>query len=629
MALGNSWTTVASGSQSKQYYDDYYKTYFTLTLSYYIDAKLDSQSTTNNQSYISIRARTTVSHSLSSYNVSFTATGCRGWTPDSPYSFGNTTVLTGSATVNHNAAGAGSLSVSGRLIAGGMGYDISISGSIALPTIDRYSVLTAFNNFIIEDGFSIGFTDYLNNKTLTLTCKINNDVILEKTYTSTSGAHTDSFTFTNEQLSIIYNSVGASQKSAKFSLTLATSGISPTSSKEATGTLKSNLNAPIIDSESISEADSKLIECGVADNEIVRYLSSKLITATASARNGATISGIKVRNGSSGTDYDMTKSNGSYSKALSNLTANTFILTATDSRGFTATATITCTIKNYTRPSVEKIDFDRTSAITSTGYVRPVGSYWFGSAGNTTNSVTWKYRISSTSSAQEATCVGSKWSGEATLPSGTLLRENTYECTVIVTDAFGESASLSTSIGPAKLSAWIGKETMRAEGFVGAHYIGVFPVGSIYMSVTDTNPGEYFGGTWVQIGQGRTLVGVGPIGANTTSDHGDVAAGSFSPAVNEMGGALSHRHYMHGIDADGPRAAIGAVDQSPNRIGYYAVTPSAFGVSSTGSYVVQGTNVTSESSSHTFNHYTPVYGYTQGTGSIEPYLAVYIWQRTA
>ncbi len=38
----------------------------------------------------------------------------------------------------------------------------------------------------------------------------------------------------------------------------------------------------------------------------------------------------------------------------------------------------------------------------------------------------------------------------------------------------------------------------------------IYPIGSIYLSLNATNPATLFGGTWEQISQGRTLVGVDP-----------------------------------------------------------------------------------------------------------------------
>ena len=46
------------------------------------------------------------------------------------------------------------------------------------------------------------------------------------------------------------------------------------------------------------------------------------------------------------------------------------------------------------------------------------------------------------------------------------------------------------------------------DAFVSACLLKIYPVGSIYMSVNDTNPATFLGGTWVRWGQGRVPVGV-------------------------------------------------------------------------------------------------------------------------
>ena len=41
-----------------------------------------------------------------------------------------------------------------------------------------------------------------------------------------------------------------------------------------------------------------------------------------------------------------------------------------------------------------------------------------------------------------------------------------------------------------------------------ANLLAAFPVGSIYINVTGTNPGTFLGGTWVAFGSGKVLVGL-------------------------------------------------------------------------------------------------------------------------
>lgn len=44
-----------------------------------------------------------------------------------------------------------------------------------------------------------------------------------------------------------------------------------------------------------------------------------------------------------------------------------------------------------------------------------------------------------------------------------------------------------------------------------------FPVGSVYITYTNQNPGNFLGGTWTQFGQGRTLIGQGTGNDGSTS----------------------------------------------------------------------------------------------------------------
>ena len=39
-------------------------------------------------------------------------------------------------------------------------------------------------------------------------------------------------------------------------------------------------------------------------------------------------------------------------------------------------------------------------------------------------------------------------------------------------------------------------------------FLKAYPIGSIYISYNNTNPGTLFGGTWESFGSGRTLVGI-------------------------------------------------------------------------------------------------------------------------
>lgn len=59
----------------------------------------------------------------------------------------------------------------------------------------------------------------------------------------------------------------------------------------------------------------------------------------------------------------------------------------------------------------------------------------------------------------------------------------------------------------------------------------IYPIGSVYISLTNTNPGTYLKGTWEQFAQGRTLVGVGS---------GSDGSNTQTFDVNDTGGEYKH-----------------------------------------------------------------------------------------
>lgn len=118
-----------------------------------------------------------------------------------------------------------------------------------------------------------------------------------------------------------------------------------------------------------------------------------------------------------------------------------------------------------------------------------------------------------------------------------------------------------------------------------------YPVGSIYMSVNNINPSEFFGGTWEQI-KDRFLLACGSTYKNGTTG----GEASHQLTVNEM---PSHSH-------------------TKNSVGW---------TGSGGFWVGSGTYTTLD-----FDKDTGLTGYTGGNqahNNMPPYLAVYVWKRTA
>lgn len=89
----------------------------------------------------------------------------------------------------------------------------------------------------------------------------------------------------------------------------------------------------------------------------------------------------------------------------------------------------------------------------------------------------------------------------------------------------------------------------------------IYPVGSVYISLTSTNPGTYLTGTWEQFAQGRTLIGVGEgsDGTNTQSFAVDATGGEYKHLLTkkelsfiDYGALLQQNGSVIGVHSHGP-----------------------------------------------------------------------------
>ena len=124
-----------------------------------------------------------------------------------------------------------------------------------------------------------------------------------------------------------------------------------------------------------------------------------------------------------------------------------------------------------------------------------------------------------------------------------------------------------------------------------------FPVGSVFIAVVSTNPATLLGyGTWAAFGAGRTLVGI------------DAGQTEFD-TVKETGGAKTHTL----IEAEMPSHAHVENQNS----------------ATTGALAGWGARDTSTSTSIATGYSTAATGGGGAHNNLQPYIVVYMWERTA
>lgn len=137
----------------------------------------------------------------------------------------------------------------------------------------------------------------------------------------------------------------------------------------------------------------------------------------------------------------------------------------------------------------------------------------------------------------------------------------------------------------------------------------IFPVGAIYLTWNNNNPGNFLGGTWVRMAEGRGLFGIGKSTgrngiADTVQEHEEFGNWKHTMTVDEM---PNHKHAIYiqntsgNPQVDAPQWTIAL----PNNWKQYSSATRLFGPS------------TSEQGGNKSFYIMP------------PYIGIYVWRRTA
>ena len=316
-----------------------------------------------------------------------------------------------------------------------------------------------------------------------------------------------------------------------------------------------------------------------------------------------------------------------YLTPLLSSTAVTVVCSVTDSRGRTASESFVLSVMDYAAPSISGIEIFRCAADGTADengtYTGLKASLSFSPVG-AQNSCALSVAIAPS---------GGAYGAETSLASGVLSvlgptsPDRSYNVRFSAADDLGGSAvyydtlptrEWAVKFRPNGRGVAFGKaaETdavfeiadgwaVKSRGIVDL----IYPVGSLYLSVGSASPAVLFGGTWEQI-RDRFLLAAGD--SFSAGETGGAAAhrhttGNFTLTVNEI---PSHYH-----KASNYKAISGWEGDSP---GYFLSDGRQ------GSSTTTGPNTGSTGGGRPHNH-----GDTGDASSLPPYLAVYIWKRTA
>lgn len=564
-------------------------------------------------------------------------------------------IADGYTTVSHNVDGSKSISVSASFSCDNTSYYAprtgSCSGSLTLTTIPRASSIS-IDSPSIECGNTININGSSASKNFTHKIYATWNGKTSELVTIASGTTTPSFSYT---IPTSWEKDLPNSTSGIATFTLETfSGSNSVGSKSVNAIIKVRSGVvPSIDSIKITDANSVCAGIG----QIVQSQSRLNFAITYSGAQGSIVTSVS-------TEFEgQTYNNSSFTTGTVQGSGSiSYTTTIYDSRGRSSQVSGKITVSAYSSPRLTNVTAKRANS----SYVvdEASGTYallhfkvgFTSLTGKNATSFYIQYRASGASSWTKINSWDNNYSLEQDYKAGNLFTSTTatYEIAFGVKDKFmsdyswqivtvtptytlinfgkdgksltffgqdGNNANRLTVKGDLvsnkyKFSSVIkntssthvlvenGNEIQYRDWneLVNSIKSAMYPVGSVYITYNNVNPGTFLGGTWERFGQGRTLVGEGT---------GNDGSTSMSFTANSTGGEYKHQLSVEEIPSH--NHSIGTYLCSYEASGYGLVQAAAFhdrvmvsGIGDTGNQGGNGRH-----------------------NNVQPYITVFFWRRTA
>lgn len=510
---------------------------------------------------------------------------------------------------------------------------------------------------------SVGTTDLTigNSQTLTLYNPLSRSVTVDMYKDSVSGAQLytgttsdTSITFTPTD-STLYASI-PNTTSGKCVYSVIYSNVSTKTTSGAYTYLLKGTETPSFSTFTYKDTNSTVTNVTGNDQVLVNGLSTLQVEISSAnkmvAKNSATAKNyvMSIDNLSKTVDYSTSDITAIIGTVTSSGTKRLNIR-AYDSRNLSTLAYKDITVYDYAKPVINA-SITRLNNFEAQTTIKISGTYTKLTIGdvdkNTITNVQYRYRESGDTWSNWATLTTTVTSGKFSCSDVILSLDNakSFEFEIQAIDKLQTTTNTSTlDIGQAVFFISSNKRTCYINNEEVATLNKLYPVGSIYMSVNNTDPSELFGGTWEQI-TGRFLYAsdtsktVG--GGTTTESGGSGTSGGTSLSVANI---PSHTHSIPALSGTAKSAgahthdtkltkAVWAgggtsdsycvVDSVNNKTITNKTTTSAGAHTHTVTTTANTSGGTGSGTAHT--HSIPAHTHTQ---TLPPYFTVYCWYRIA